>query len=344
MGQLILGIETSCDETSAAVVEEGLAVRSVVTATQFDLHAKYGGIVPEIASRAHIENLLPVLTEAMDRAKVNFSDLAAVAVANRPGLIGSLVIGLTSAKTIAWSKSLPLVAVDHVLAHTYSPALDRALPGYPAMALVVSGGHTSIYHLEGPTEAIRVGATTDDAAGEAFDKVAAILELGFPGGPAIDRLAQKGDPRALKLPRAWLGKRSLDFSFSGIKTAVLYKVRGYPKKVPPPALTQQGKADLAASFQQAVLEVLVGKLERALNRYPAKMILCGGGVSANSGLRAGLDSLGRRLDLPVWMPPMTYCTDNAAMIAGLAHHHAIARDFADLDVPALATTTLPRQR
>ena len=242
----ILGIETSCDETSAAVVVAGREVLSNVVASQDELHSKYGGVVPEIASRAHIERIIPVITEALEQAQISPADLAAVAVTNRPGLIGSLLIGVSAAKTLAWAWQKPLIDIDHVQAHIYAACLDGDSPSpFPAVALVVSGGHTSLYHCHDPLEIELLGETIDDAAGEAFDKVASILKLGYPGGPIIDRISRAGNARAIKFPRSWLSKGSLDFSFSGIKTAVLYHVRGQDGRAKPVELDEKGKVDVA---------------------------------------------------------------------------------------------------
>jgi N6-L-threonylcarbamoyladenine synthase len=313
---VILGIESTCDETGAAVVVDGRDVQSNVVASQVELHAKYRGVVPEIASRAHIENILPVVREAMEKAACGLADIDAIAVANRPGLIGSLLIGVTAAKTLAWSLGKPLIAVDHVQAHLYSVILGKGdCPSLPAVGLVVSGGHASLYQVNSWTEITRFGGTIDDAVGEAYDKVAAILGLAYPGGPVIDRLAAEGDPQAIRFPRTLLGRESLDFSFSGLKTAVLYHVRGVPGKhrTTPVELNDRTLRDIAASFQAACVEVIVKKLERAVRRVGAKSVIVGGGVSANRGLRAAL----ARFRVPVHFPPMHYCTDNAAMIAGL---------------------------
>ncbi len=318
---LILGIESTCDETAAAVVADGFEVRSNVVATQVDLHARYRGVVPEIASRAHIENILPVLREALSDADCRLEDIDAVAVAHRPGLIGSLLIGVTAAKTLAWSLGKPLIGVDHVHAHLYSVMLERnEPPPFPAVGMVCSGGHTALYAIDGWDAVKLIGSTIDDAVGEAYDKVAAILGLGYPGGPVLDTLALAGNPRAVRFPRTMLDADSLDFSFSGLKTAVLYHVRGVPGRKgapapvkPPP--TRQELHDIAASFQAACIDVILRKLDRALRRTGGRSLLVGGGVSANRGLRAALE----QLDVPVFMPPLRYCTDNAAMIAGLAH-------------------------
>ena len=337
---IILGIESTCDETGAAIVVDGREVRSNVVASQVDLHARYRGVVPEIASRAHIENILPVLREALDTAGMTFVDLDAIAVAHRPGLIGSLLIGVTAAKTLAWALNKPLVAVDHVQAHLYSVNLEENRDGsylFPAVGLVVSGGHTSIYRVDDWTHITRLGSTIDDAVGEAYDKVAAILGLGYPGGPIIDSLAAEGDPTAVRFPRTMLGRESLDFSFSGLKTAVLYHVRGVPGRDEKGVeLTETNIRDIAAGFQAACVDVIVRKLDRAVRRTGARSVIIGGGVSANRGLRAALE----HFQVPVLFPPMRYCTDNAAMSAGLAD--VLLRDgrTAGLDLDAITSSAI----
>ncbi len=352
----ILGIESTCDETAAAVVVDGHGVLSNVVATQFELHAKYRGVVPEIASRAHIENMLPVIREAVDRAGVSLSDLDAIAVAYRPGLIGSLLIGVTAAKTLAWSLGKPLIGVDHVHAHLYSVLLDPQKKGittapnrdqdagrFPAVGLVCSGGHTALYRVGSWTDIELIGSTIDDAVGEAYDKVAAILGLGYPGGPIIDRLAKDGDPAAVKFPRSLLDRESLDFSFSGLKTAVLYRVRGIPTRREPkpdskPAPTEAEIRDIAASFQAACVDVITRKLRRAVEQTGARSVIIGGGVSANRGLRAAL----ARFDVPVAFPELAYCTDNAAMIAGLADINFNSGIFSGLELDAITYSQFRR--
>ena len=281
MERTILGIETSCDETAAAVVTGPHRVRSNVVATQFDVHARYGGVVPELASRAHIENIDGVIREAMKAAGVTREEIDAVAVTCRPGLAGCLLIGLTAAKTLAMAWSRPLVGVNHVHAHAASAAIEVGPdepPPWPAVALVVSGGHTSLLRLRSPLEIETLGATIDDAAGEAFDKVASILDLGFPGGPVISRTAEKGDPRACDFPRTFLARDSLDFSFSGLKTAVLYHVHGPGKTSGGLArLRPQDVADICASFQAAVVEVLVAKVLLAVEQTGIHTVVIGGG-------------------------------------------------------------------
>lgn len=330
----ILGIETSCDETAAAVVADGRTVKSSVVASQNKLHEKYGGVVPEIASRAHIEKIYPVITEAIEQAEVDKDDIDAIAVANQPGLTVALVVGVTAAKTLCFAWDKPLIAINHLHAHLQSAMLTKEDLQLPAIALIVSGGHTCLYDAKSPLELKLLGSTIDDAAGEAFDKVATILKLPYPGGPAIEKTAKKGNPNAIKFPRSMLGADSLDFSFSGIKTAVLYYCRGQDMKGENrvDSMSQQQIADIAASFQAAMVDVLVKKTQRAVEKTGAKTILLGGGVAANNELRAGLQQM---CDSTVpakklLIAPKQYCTDNAVMIASLAYYKFKAKLFADL--------------
>jgi N6-L-threonylcarbamoyladenine synthase len=337
----ILGIETSCDETAAAVVADGTTVKSSIVTSQAKLHEKYGGVVPEIASRAHIENIYPVITEALDEANVTKDDIAAVAVANQPGLAVALVVGVTAAKTLSvvWDK--PLIAVNHLHAHLQSAMITEQELQLPAVALIVSGGHTCLYECESPLELKLLGRCIDDAAGEAFDKVATILKLPYPGGPSIEKAAQAGNPRSIDFPRSLLGPESLDFSFSGIKTAVLYHCRGQDMKGQSriDSMSRQQIADIAASFQTAVVDVLVEKTQRAIERVNAKTVLLGGGVAANSALRAALAKMcqsyvpARKL----LVAPKPYCTDNAVMVASLAYYKYKAGLFADLTLEPKAS-------
>lgn len=339
---LILGIESTCDETGAAVVRDGRQVLSNVVATQIELHARYRGVVPEIASRAHIENILPVVRESLAEARVDLSQIDAIAVAHRPGLIGSLLIGVTAAKTIAWGIGKPLIGVDHVHAHLYSVELNEKSTEpvrFPALGLVISGGHTAMYDVKSWQDVTLIGSTIDDAVGEAYDKVAAILGLGYPGGPIIDELAKDGDPSAVKLPRSMLGRESLDFSFSGLKTAVLYHIRGVPgRNDTPPPLTESHVQDVAASFQATCIDTIIRKLQRGMMQTGARSIIIGGGVSANRGLRAALTNF----DVPVLFPPMQYCTDNAAMSAGLAHVQLVGGLTSSLDLDAITYSQFRR--
>ena len=337
----LLGIETSCDETAAAVVEDGRVVRSNVVASQVAFHRKYGGVVPEIASRKHLEVINSVIGEALSTAALDLGDLDAIAVTYAPGLVGSLLAGVTAAKTLSWLWSKPLVAVDHIQAHTTSPAIGLDPPPWPAVALVVSGGHTTLFNVRGFLELERLGVTTDDAAGEAFDKVASILGLSYPGGPSIEKCARDGDPDAFKFPRTMLGCESLDFSFSGIKTAILYHVNG-PGRTSGglEKMSPQQVADTAASFQKAVVDVLVGKAMRAVSRVGARTVVLGGGVAANGVLRETLRAACTERDLTLHTAKLEYCGDNAAMIAALGFHLFRAGHTVDLSLDARASAAL----
>lgn len=330
----ILGIETSCDETAASVVANGSKIMSSVVSSQVQLHDKYGGVVPEVASRAHIEKIYQVVKQAVDSAGISLDDIDAVAVANQPGLVVALMVGVTAAKSLAFILNKPLISINHVHAHLQSAILEDNNFDLPAVALVVSGGHTSLYECRSALELELVGQTIDDAAGEAFDKVASILNLPYPGGPSIERASGKGDPKAVRFPRSMLDKESLDFSFSGLKTAVLYHCQGQDMKGDNRVryMEEQEICDIAASFQAAVVDVLVAKTKRAAERFKAKSVLLGGGVAANSHLRDGLqkmcDSTKRRL----LVAPRKYCTDNGVMIASLAYEKYKASMFADLSL------------
>jgi len=338
---VILGLETSCDETAAAVVVDGREVRSSVVASQTKLHEKYGGVVPEIASRAHIEKIYPVIEEALEQAGVGRDDIDAIAIANQPGLTIALVVGVTAAKTLSFMWGKPLIAINHLHAHLQSALLGAEKLELPAVALIVSGGHTCLYECDSPLELKLLGSTIDDAAGEAFDKVATILNLPYPGGPSIERLARKGDPKAIAFPRSLLGKDSLDFSFSGIKTAVLYHCRGQDMKGQNrvDSMSKQEIADIAASFQAAVIDVLVKKIRRAADKIGARTVLLGGGVAANGTLRAAIEHMCESSRPPrvLLVAPKRYCTDNAVMVASLAYHKYKAGLFADLTLEPKAT-------
>jgi N6-L-threonylcarbamoyladenine synthase len=330
----ILGIETSCDETAAAVVADGRTIKSSVVASQTKLHEKYGGVVPELASRAHIEKIYPVIKEAMEQADVAKDDIDAIAIANQPGLTIALVVGVTAAKTLSFTWNKPLIAINHLHAHLQSAMLSEEQLELPAVALIVSGGHTCLYDYHSPLEPKLLGTTIDDAAGEAFDKVASILKMPYPGGPSIEKAAEKGNPDAIKFPRSMLGRDSLDFSFSGIKTAVLYYCRGQDMKGENKvdSMNAQQIADIAASFQAAVVDVLVKKTKRAAKKIKAKTILLGGGVAANNKLRTSLQQMCDS-DVPrkkLLVAPKRYCTDNAVMVASLAYYKFRAGLFADL--------------
>lgn len=340
---IILGIETSCDECAAAVVEGAGTILSNVVSSQIALHAPYGGVVPEVASRSHMETIYPVVTEALRAAKIAAGDVDAIAVTHRPGLIGSLLVGLCAAKGLAIALGKPLIPVNHVEAHVYSCVAGVDAPLYPLTALVVSGGHTSLFCVESPLELEPVGRTLDDAAGEAFDKVASILGLGYPGGPAIEKAAESAGPQRFTLPRPLpAGRGGFDFSFSGLKTAVLYRTRGMTSKkrsVAEPRFdpeSPESVASMAASFQEAVADVLVTRLFQAARKFGARAVAAGGGVAANSLLRARIEQQAAVHDLPVYLPPRALATDNAAMIAGLADHiYSSGRRF-DLSIDASA--------
>ncbi len=338
----ILGIETSCDETAAAVVADGRIVKSSVIASQTKLHEKYGGVVPEIASRAHIEKIYPVITEAIEQANVSKDDIDAIAVANQPGLTVALIVGVTAAKTLALTWDKPLLAINHLHAHLQSAMLAEADLQLPAVALIVSGGHTCLYDYHSPLEPKLLGSTIDDAAGEAFDKVANILKLPYPGGPAIEKIAKNGNPDAIKFPRSMLAPDSLDFSFSGIKTAVLYYCRGQDMKGENKVDSMSAKqiADIAASFQAAVVDVLVKKTQRAVEKINAKTVLLGGGVAANTQLRTALQNMcdSTMPAKKLLVAPKQYCTDNAVMVASLAYHKFKAGLFADLTLEPKASS------
>lgn len=344
----LLAIETTCDETGAAVLEgtgpsnSGVpVVRSSVVASQIKLHDRYGGVVPEIASRAHVRQILPVIDEALRQASINLDRIGAIAVATRPGLVGALVVGLTAAKALALALDVPLVAVDHLEGHLY--ACQLAYPErnvYPCLGLVVSGGHTSLYRCESPIDNELLGGTIDDAAGEAFDKVANLLELGYPGGPQIERVARTGNPRAFAFPRAFLHEDRLAFSFSGLKTAVMYALKGQGRKRPEEERTPETIADVAASFQEAVVDVLVSKTRQALHMSGMNKLGIGGGVAANIHFRLRMAEMADAEGIELFIPPLALCTDNAAM-AGIALAKLAAGQVAALDIDVTAGLVRP---
>ncbi|MCA9063364.1 MAG: tRNA (adenosine(37)-N6)-threonylcarbamoyltransferase complex transferase subunit TsaD [Planctomycetaceae bacterium] len=317
-GRILLAIESSCDETAAAVIREDRTVLSSVVASQFELHQDFGGVVPEIASRAHVRRIIPVIQQAIREAGCSAADLCAVAVTTQPGLVGSLLVGLTAAKTVAMSLNIPLVTVDHVDAHIFACGMTAGRLHesiYPCVGLVISGGHTNLYDCRSATENRLVGGTTDDAAGEAFDKVARILGLPYPGGPSIQNAAVGGDPRRFRMPRPLMHSGRLDFSFSGLKTAVLYAARGVPgpdqlTETPPDRVN-----DLAAAFQEAVADVLVHKTRLALQQMGHRRLCIGGGVAANSAIRQAMQEMARHDGIELLIAPLQLCTDNAAMAA-----------------------------
>jgi N6-L-threonylcarbamoyladenine synthase len=335
----ILGIETSCDETAAAVVAGGRTVKSSIVASQAGLHEKYGGVVPELASRAHIEKILPVIEQALQQAGTTKDNIGAIAVANQPGLTVALIVGVTAAKTLSLVWDKPLIAINHLHAHMQSAILNKPDIQLPAVALIASGGHTSLYDYCSPPEPKLLGSTIDDAAGEAFDKVAMILKLPYPGGPSIEKAANKGNPDATDFPRSMLGKDSLDFSFSGIKTAVLYHCQGQDMKGQNKvdSMSEKEIADIAASFQKAIVDVLVEKTKRAAEKINAKTVLLGGGVAANTQLRTALKAMCGNSHRELLVAPKQYCTDNAVMVASLAYHKYKAGLFADLSIEPKTT-------
>ncbi len=358
----ILGIETSCDETSAAVVADGRTILSNIVASQIDLHRRYGGVFPEMASRQHVLTIVPVIREALQVASVGWPDLTAIAVTHGPGLAGSLLVGVNMAKGLAWGRQLPLIGVNHLEGHLYAnwlipPSGITPEFEFPMVGLIVSGGHTELLLMTDHGEYQRLGGTIDDAAGEAFDKVARILGLGYPGGPAIQAAAEQGKPNAFRLPRAWLND-SYDFSFSGLKTAVLRLVEKYEDKATPTqsspkrprrmaaADTGEPKTslsipNLAASFQAAVVDVLVEKTCRAAEAYGAKKIVLAGGVAANASLREEMQS---RASVPVLYPPVSLCMDNAAMIAAAGHWHWVRGETSDYALDVVPTLRLIPER
>ncbi|MFC0190483.1 tRNA (adenosine(37)-N6)-threonylcarbamoyltransferase complex transferase subunit TsaD [Fictibacillus aquaticus] len=311
MDELILAIETSCDETAAAVIKNGREIVSNVVSSQIESHKRFGGVVPEVASRHHVEQMTLVLEEALAQAGLEPSDLTAVAVTEGPGLVGALLIGVNAAKAFAFAHGLPLVPVHHIAGHIYANRLLTEME-FPLLTLIVSGGHTELVYMKEHGSYEVIGETRDDAAGEAYDKVARTLNMPYPGGPHIDRLAQEGEP-VIDLPRSWLEPGSYDFSFSGLKSAVINTVHN---------ATQRGETikpeDLAASFQASVVEVLVEKTFRAAQEYGVKQVLLAGGVAANKGLRAGLEARFAGSQYELIIPPLSLCTDNAAMIGAAA--------------------------
>lgn len=324
---LLLGIETSCDETAAAVVKDGHHALSNVVASQIDIHQAYGGVVPEVAARSHIEVMMPVIAEALAKANTDWDHIDGIAVTTGPGLLGSLLIGTLTARTLAWTKQKPLYAVNHVVAHTFANMLIPAQPTFPMLSLSVSGGHSHMLLFESPLKYHLIGRTRDDAAGEAFDKVAKMLGLAYPGGPSVAKAALSGDEHAFSLPKAKLGP-SFDFSFSGLKTAVLRSLQkqvGADFRLPssklPALLTDQQRSDMAASFQRVACETLVDQLARAAAYYHPSSIVIAGGVAANTRLR---EEVSKRFTLPMAYAPLSYCTDNGAMIASMGYFLAEA--------------------
>ncbi len=330
---MILGIETSCDETAAAVVENGKTVRSSAVISQDELHSRTGGVVPERASRAHAEKITRVIDSALAEADITARDLTAVAVTNRPGLIGSLLVGVTAAKAVAFCLDIPLVPVQHVHAHLYANALEGSAMTFPCIGLLVSGGHTSLYHGSSVIEWELLGRTVDDAAGEAFDKVAIMLGLGYPGGRKIEEISRDGDPEAFRFPRSLLEKNSLDFSFSGLKTSLLYHIFGTDARGPEPgAPPPENAPNIAASFQEAVCDTIAEKVRRAVIQKNASTVYAGGGVICNTRLRERIMDACKTVGARVTFPSPSLCTDNAVMTAGMGHHLLENGETAKLDL------------
>jgi len=355
---LILGIETSCDETAAAVVADGVTIRSNIISSQYAIHAAYGGVVPELACRSHVENIRPVIETALDQAQVTLHDIDAIAVTQGPGLVGALLVGVALAKALAYSLGKPLIAVHHLEGHISSVYLESPEVPTPYIALVVSGGHSDLYYCPRRGHYIVLGRTRDDAAGECFDKVAKMLHLGYPGGPIVDRLAQQGESTAIHFPRAMLDKETFDFSFSGVKTAVRTHMLQVTDTCgaqlfqddtfwPPPAFPEweQHRNNILASFQQAVVDALVTKTLRAVAQSEAQAIVVVGGVACNSTLRRDMRLAGEACGLPVFFPSPILCTDNAAMIAcAAAYRYHVNPDYYQqrcfLDLDAQPNLTL----
>ena len=332
---LILAIESSCDDTAAAVLEPEYRVHSSIISSQNEIHARFGGIVPELASRCHIEMIRPVVDEALAQAGVTLDDIDLIAATQGPGLVGSLLVGFTFAKGLALVRDLPCVGVDHMAGHLLSCLLEERQPAFPYTALIVSGGNTSLFKVDSPLAFTRLGRTRDDAAGEAFDKVAKLLALGYPGGPVISRLAEQGDPAAIRFPRARLGENSLDFSFSGVKTSVAGYVENRRR-----TNQELDVNDICASFQEAVVEVLVEKTLEAARQTGHNRIVIGGGVAANPRLRELLSLQCTTQGLELFMPSIPYCTDNAAMIGVAGYYRFLAGQMVNADSDAYSRSPL----
>jgi N6-L-threonylcarbamoyladenine synthase len=327
MSTYIMAIETSCDETSVAIIENGTIIRSNIVSSQIETHQKFGGVVPEVASRKHVEMITWIIEEALKEADLQLKDLSAIAVTQGPGLVGALLVGIIAAKALALALEIPLIGVHHIAGHIYANQLVYPLV-YPSISLVVSGGHTEIVYMEGPGRFRIIGKTRDDAAGEAYDKVARALGLPYPGGPFIDRLAQEAET-AIPLPRAWLEQDSYDFSFSGLKSAVLAAINQAKMKG-----LYLDPAHVARGFQESVVDVVVEKAIRAVQAYGAKQLLLAGGVAANRGLRERLSIRSAEIGVPLLTPPLNLCTDNAAMIGAAAFLKWERKQFASLDLKA----------
>jgi N6-L-threonylcarbamoyladenine synthase len=336
MQTTILGIETSCDETSVAVIRDGTLLSNIISSQL--VHEQFGGVVPELASRAHQKLIVPVVTEAMEKAEIKKEELSAIAVAVGPGLMGSLLVGVNFGKAFSYGLGIPFIAVNHMEAHIYSNFIEDPVPQFPFINLTVSGGHTQIVLLKDEFEYQIIGETKDDAAGEAFDKVAKMLNLGYPGGPQIDRHAKNGDPNAIKFPKPYGRENDFDFSFSGIKTSVLYYLRD--NKLRDTQIPDQQLADICAGFQSTVVDVLVQKTIRAAEQYKVRDIAVAGGVSANSRLREEMKSAAEAKGLRFFIPKFEYCTDNGAMIAEVGYRKFQRTLFSAMDVTATANLGL----
>ena len=331
----VLGIESSCDETAAAIVENGRTILSSIVSTQVDVHRKYGGVVPELASRMHMEAIVPVVSRAIETAGLTMDDIDGVAVTRGPGLVGALLVGFSFGKAFAWARGLPWVGVNHLEGHIHSVFLGESSPVFPFVTLLASGGHTNIYHVTGYNGFELLGQTRDDAAGEAFDKVAKLLGLGYPGGVIIERLARQGDAHAIRFPRTYLDKEAFDFSFSGLKSAVARHVQ--QQDTP---LTQEALCDVAAAFQAAVLDVLSFKLINAARKKGCTRVALAGGVAANTALKHRVNTDAADRGMTLFCPPVSLCGDNAAMIAARGFHLLQAGERCGLDQDVFSRTRI----
>lgn len=332
---LILAIETSCDETSASIVKNGLEVLSNVVASQIDWHKKYGGVVPEIASRKHLELINPVIEEALSEAGVNFKDLDAVAATYGPGLVGGLLVGLSAAKALAYTLQIPFIGVNHIAGHIYANFISNKEIEAPVVCLTISGGHTDLLYFKELGGYQILGRTKDDAAGEAFDKTARVLGIGYPGGPVIEKISKEGNSEAIEFPRPLINEANYDFSFSGLKTAVINYLHRKKQRG-----EEINKADVAASFQQAVIDVMIAKIVRAVENHQVNSIILSGGVAANQTLRNQLAKALTKYDLPLYTPNLKLCTDNAAMIGSVAYYQYLKGEFSPLTLNAKANLKL----
>ncbi len=332
---VILGIETSCDDTCAAVVANGSSILSNVVASQHQIHEKYGGVVPELASRRHIEVIDIIISEAILQSGVTLDEIHAVSVTNRPGLVGSLLVGVGAAKAIAYAKKIPLIAINHLKAHLFSNMLTNPEMGGGFIGLIVSGGHSSLYSVDLDWKITEIGHTVDDAAGEAFDKIARFLDLGYPGGPVIDRLAKQGDAKKIQLPKPMIGSGDFNFSFSGLKTALIYRT-----KKEPDIKSAANLKDLVASFQNSIAEVLVEKTIKACKKFGCRKILVSGGVAANSRLRELFTERAGLENIELCIPPINLCMDNAAMVACLGYHEYIKGNYSKLDIDVFSKSDI----